>query len=408
MKKNIRILQLGKFFPPDLGGIESVMFDIVRGLNERQIACDVLCANSMAKYKEEIFDCNLRESSTIHAKSSKIHADLGANQNAIQTKSNTDSPKIMRCASFGKLASTAIAPQMIFKLRKIIANYDIIHIHLPDPTANLALFLANHKGKKVIIHWHSDIVRQKFLLKLYAPLQKWLLNRADFIIATTQQYADFSPTLKPFAHKIVAIPIGIDSLLDSANERNLCESSELRRDKKTIFALGRLVKYKGFEFLVESMRYLPDFKLFIAGSGVECANLQAQIKHLGLENRVFLLGKIDEREKIAHLNNDSIFVLPSISRAEAFGVVQLEAMSCKMPVIATNIKGSGVSFVNADNESGLNIPPCDSRAIAEAVNRIVSEYERFSEGAYRRYLAHFTRDKMIDKIANLYDRIRFE
>ena len=83
MKKNIRILQLGKFFPPDLGGIESVMFDIVRGLNERKIACDVLCANSMAKYKEEIFDCNLRESNTNQIKSSEIHVDL-PNQAQIQ------------------------------------------------------------------------------------------------------------------------------------------------------------------------------------------------------------------------------------------------------------------------------------------------------------------------------------
>ena len=207
MKKNIRILQLGKFFPPDLGGIESVMFDIVRGLLEREIPCDVLCANSKARYSKEKF----------YAKSSVNHK---ANQNAIHAESSVDLPtnkpkiyaNIMRCASFGKFASTAIAPQMIFKLRKIIANYDIIHIHLPDPTANLALFLANHKGKKIIIHWHSDIVRQKFLLKLYAPLQKWLLNRADFIIATTQQYADSSPTLQPFAHKIVVIPIGIDSL----------------------------------------------------------------------------------------------------------------------------------------------------------------------------------------------------
>ncbi len=397
MKKNIRILQLGKFFPPDLGGIESVMFDIVRGLLEREMPCDVLCANSKARYSKEKF----------YAKSSVNHK---ANQNTIHAESSVDSPtnkpkihaNIMRCASFGKFASTAIAPQMIFKLRKIIANYDIIHIHLPDPTANLALFLANHKGKKIIIHWHSDIVRQKFLLKLYAPLQKWLLNRADFIIATTQQYADSSPTLQPFAHKIVAIPIGIDSL----QMRDLCESSESRRAKKTIFALGRLVKYKGFEFLVESMRYLPDFKLFIAGSGVEWKNLKEKIKDLHLENRVFLLGKIDEREKITHLNNDSIFVLPSISRAEAFGVVQLEAMSCKMPIIATSIKGSGVSFVNLHNESGLNIPPQDSKAIADAILRVISDYERFSDGAFYRYQAHFTRDKMIDKIADLYARIR--
>ena len=399
--KNTRILQLGKFFPPDLGGIESVMFDIVRGLLKRKIACDVLCSNSMARYKEDIFDYDLRESSANlrdiqgdSKDSHKIHAESSVD-------SNIDLPKIMRCASFGKFASTAIAPQMIFKLRKIIANYDIIHIHLPDPTANLALFLANHKGKKVIIHWHSDIVRQKFLLKLYTPLQNWLLKRADFIIATTQKYADFSPTLQRFAHKIVAIPIGIDSLQNG----DLCESSELRRAKKTIFALGRLVQYKGFEYLIESMRYLPDFRLFIAGSGVEMLHLQARIKDFHLENRVTMLGKIDECEKIEHLNNDSIFALPSITRNEAFGVVQLEAMSCKMPVVACEIEGSGVSFVNADNESGLNVSPRDSKAIAEAIKRVMQDYERFSEGAYHRYKAHFTREKMIDKIIDLYGRI---
>lgn len=378
MKENIRILQLGKFFPPDLGGMESVIYDITLGLNERKIACDVLCSNSKLEYKEEILPC-------------------GA--------------KIMRCASFGKVASTAIAPQMIFKLRKIIAHYDIIHIHLPDPMANLALFCANHKGKKIIIHWHSDIIKQKFLLKLYAPLQTWLLKRADSIIATTQQYADFSPTLKPFRDKIVAIPIGIDSLFESPKTAESTESqAKSRQNKKTIFALGRLVQYKGFEYLVESMCYLPDFTLYIAGSGAELANLKAQIKALSavdssLKNRIFLLGKVDERTKKAHLNNDSIFVLPSITRNEAFGVVQLEAMSAKMPVIATDIKGSGVSFVNLHNESGLIVPPRDAKAIAEAILRVMADYTRFSDGAYRRYLAHFTKDKMIDKIIDLYDRI---
>lgn len=386
MRKNIRILQLGKFFPPDIGGIESVMFDIVRGLNERKIACDVLCANSKAQYSKDFFGIN----------SQKNHSKSNANFNANPSINPT---KIMRCASFGKVASTAIAPQMIAKLRQIIASYDIIHIHLPDPMANVALFLANHKDKKIIIHWHSDIVRQKFLLKLYAPLQRWLLKRANAIIATTQQYALFSPTLKHFTHKINVIPIGIDSL----QKQNLCKSHT--RDKKSIFALGRLVKYKGFEYLVESMCYLPDFKLYIAGDGVECENLKAQIKRLDLENRVFLLGKIDEDEKIAHFHNDSIFALPSITRNEAFGVVQLEAMSCKMPIVASDIVGSGVSFVNLHNKSGLNVPPRDSKVIADAILCIMSDYERFSEGAYNRYLTHFTRDKMIDKIIDLYDRI---
>ena len=399
MKKNIRILQLGKFFPPDLGGMESVIKDITLGLNERGIACDVLCANSKAQYKEDILD--------LHPKNST--KDFSPNRH----KSHANHAiKIMRCYAFGKVASTAIAPQMIFKLRKIIAHYDIIHIHLPDPMANFALFCANHKGKKIIIHWHSDIIKQKFLLKFYAPLQHWLLKRADSIIATTKQYADFSPTLKPFSDKIVAIPIGIDSLYKSPKLAKSAESkiAESRRDKKTIFALGRLVKYKGFEYLLESMRYLPDFTLYIAGNGAEWANLKAQIKalskvDLSLKNRIFLLGNIDEREKMEHFNNDSIFVLPSITRNEAFGVVQLEAMSAKMPVIATDIKGSGVSFVNLHNESGLIVPPCDAKAIADAILRVMADYPRFSEGAQRRYLAHFTKDKMIDKIIDLYDRI---
>lgn len=401
MKKNIRILQLGKFFPPDLGGMESVIYDITLGLNERRIACDVLCSNSKRAYSEEILPC-------------ESCAKNGANDfspNPRESHANR-AIKIMRCASFGKLASTAIAPQMIFKLREIITHYDIIHIHLPDPMANFALFCANHKGKKIIIHWHSDIIKQKFLLKFYAPLQHWLLKRADAIIATTQQYADFSPTLKPFRDKIVVIPIGIDSLRESHSSAESTESksTESRRDKKTIFALGRLVKYKGFEYLVESMRYLPDFTLYIAGNGVELANLKAQIKALSavdstLKNRIFLLGKIDERTKMEHLNNDSIFVLPSITRNEAFGVVQLEAMSAKMPVIATDIKGSGVSFVNLHNESGLIVPPRDAKAISEAILRVMADYPRFSDGAQKRYLAHFTKDKMIDKIIDLYDRI---
>ena len=372
----MKILQLGKFFPPDIGGIETIMSDITISLNKRGIKCDVLCSNSKFAYREEILPC-------------------GA--------------KIMRCASFGKVASTAIAPQMIFKLRQIIANYDIIHLHLPDPMATFALIMADsafrNSQKKVILHWHSDIIRQKFLLKFYAPFQKIALYRTDCIITTSPNYLQYSPTLQEFAKKVVAIPIGVDSLLKSPES---AESAESRRDKKTIFALGRLVKYKGFEYLVESMRYLPDFTLYIAGDGKELANLKAQIKSLHLENRIFLLGKVDRNNatKIAHFNEDSVFVLPSVSRNESFGVVQIEAMSCKMPVVSTNIKGSGVPWVNKDGESGVIVPLCDARAIAEAVLRIMSDYGRFAEGAKARYETHFTLDKMVDEIIALYDKMR--
>ncbi|MGX2983498.1 glycosyltransferase [Helicobacter sp. 23-1045] len=363
----MRVLQLGKFFPPDIGGIETIMSDITISLNNRKITCDVLCSNSKPKYSEQILHC-------------------GA--------------KIMRCASFGKIASTAIAPQMIFKLRKIIANYDIIHLHLPDPMANLALFLANHKGKKVIIHWHSDIVRQKILLKLYAPLQNALLKRADKIIATSPKYIEYSPLLQRFSHKVVAIPIGTHSSF-----RSDIYDAKASFEKKSIFALGRMVHYKGFEYLIEAMKFLPEFHLFIAGGGDKKESLEGLIKELDLERQITLLGEIDNRCRIYHYNTNSIFVLPSINRSEAFGVVQIEAMSCKMPVISTNIKGSGVPWVNKDGESGVVVPLGDGRAIADAVLRIMSDYKKFSEGAQRRYLQCFTLEKMIDEIIALYKKV---
>lgn len=368
----MKILQLGKFFPPDIGGIETIMSDITISLNRRGIKCDVLCSNSKLAYSEEILPC-------------------GA--------------KIMRCASFGKVASTAIAPQMIWKLRKIIAQYDIIHLHLPDPMATFALIMADsafkNSQKKVILHWHSDIIRQKFLLKFYAPFQKIALNRSDCIITTSPNYLQYSQTLQNFANKVVAIPIGVESSFKSE-----LYDLQKNRHKKSIFALGRMVHYKGFEYLIGAMKYLPDFHLFIAGSGRNKEQLEALIKSLHLEAQITLLGEIDNVSRIKHYNTESIFVLPSINRSEAFGVVQIEAMSCKMPVISTNIQGSGVPWVNKNGESGIVVEICDEVAIADAVREIMADYERFANGAKSRYEAHFTLDKMIDEIIALYDKMR--
>lgn len=363
----MKVLQLGKFFPPDIGGIESVMNNITISLNNRGIACDVLCSNSKPKYSEEILPC-------------------GA--------------KIMRCASLGKIASMAIAPQMIIKLKKIISDYDIIHLHLPDPMVTFALLLANYNNKKIILHWHSDIIRQKFLLKFYTPFQKKILQKAHAIIATSPNYIDYSPPLQEVSHKVVAIPIGVESSLKSE-----VYDLQKNRSKKSIFSLGRMVHYKGFEYAIKAMAYLPDFRLYIGGGGEQKPYLESLIKSLGLSKQITLLGEISNDDRILQYNTNSIFVLPSLNRSEAFGVVQLEAMSAKMPVVSTNIKGSGVPWVNKHNESGIVVPIGDERAISEAILEITKHYEKFANGAYNRYLEHFTLDKMIDKIALLYDRI---
>ena len=157
-KKELRVLQLGKFYPVR-GGVEKVAYDLMVGLSERHIGCDMMCAASQGR--------------------SRI---LNINEYA----------NIICCHTWMKLAATMISPAMIFSLWKRCRQYDVIQIHHPDPMACLALFISGYKGK-VILHWHSDIQKQKFLLNLYKPLQSWLLRRADMVVGTSPVYLAESP-----------------------------------------------------------------------------------------------------------------------------------------------------------------------------------------------------------------------
>lgn len=369
--KDSRILQLGKFYPPDLGGIESVIEDITTSLRARGLQNDVLCSNSKREYKEEIVSC-------------------GA--------------KIMRCASFGKVASTSISPQMIFKLRSVIKSYDIIHIHLPDPMANLALFLSNLKGKKIIIHWHSDIIKQKNLLKLYLPLQNWLLRRADKIIATSNKYIKESSYLYRYQDKCICIPIGFDKSVFL--EESSAIKPPFKKNKKVIFSLGRFARNKGFEYLIQSAKYLSnDYLIAIGGGGNKELEkeFRALIKKENLKDKVILLGKIPRNNLASYYNSSHIVILPSIQ--ESYGIVLIEAMSFSKPIICTRLTPSGMDFINEDSKSGIVIPPKNPKAIAEAVIKIDKDYNYFAKNAYERYLAYFTQEDMIDKIINLYSII---
>ena len=366
-----KVLQLGKFYPPDIGGIESVMQDICDGINARGLVCDVLCSSSSYNFSYEILESRAR---------------------------------IYRTKSFGKLASTSITPQMIFTLQKLIKAYDIIHLHLPDPMANLALFLSDIQGKLIILHWHSDIIKQKHLLKLYSPLQTWLLQKAHSIIATSPKYITESAFLQPYRDKCISIPIGIDDIAPSPLESTFSQppAQSKNGEKKIIFALGRLVAYKGFEYAIEAMTLLPQYCLHIGGTGALQQKLQQKINALGLQDRVKLLGTLSHQERAQQFRNAHIFILPSITKNEAFGIVQVEAMSQGLPVVSCSIDGSGVDYVNAHNISGLVVPPQNPAAIAQAIREIERDYERFSRNARARFLQLFTSEKMLDSLYELY------
>ena len=369
----MRVLQLGKYFPPYVGGIETIIFNLTEELNKRGIKTDVLCSNFKKYYKKE-----------------------------------TDRGYIVyKTKRYGELLSTPITPQLIFKLKKIISDYDIIHVHHPNPIANLALFFAKPKEQKIVLHWHSDIIKQKLTLKLYLPLLKWLVKKANIILATNPQIIKHSSILKLNQEKCIIIPLG--TVKPKINNHIFSSLKKFHKNKKIIFSLGRFVYYKGFEYLIESAKYLTnDIIILIGGSGPLKAKYEKLIRKYNFKDKVHLIGKIPSQNLGSYYKACDLFCLPSIEKSEAFGLVMVEAMSFGKPVVATKIEGSGVSWVNQHQITGLNVPPKNPKALAEAFTYILENenvYQQFSRNALKRYETEFTLEKMIDRVINVYQRL---
>lgn len=366
----MKVLHIGKYYPPFFGGIEKVNFDLVEGLNKHDIQTDVLCFNHL---KGQSFE-------------------------------NTKY-KITRSKTLINVFSTPISLSFFWKLRRIKKDYDIVHIHLPNPIASIALQYSGFKGK-VVLHWHSDIVKQKKLKLLYGPFEKAILKRADKIIVTSPNYLEASETLKPYLSKCAVIPIGIDSSEFPTNIPFREKLENETKGKKVIFSLGRLIYYKGFEYLIDAAKQLPNHAVvYIGGVGELNSVLSEQIKSNNLEERVKLIGKIPFNEIGEYYRRADVFCLPSNERSEAFGVVLIEAMSFGCPVVCCNIKGSGVPWVATDNKNALIVPPFDSKGLSYALLELINDAKKrgeFSEASLHRYERLFQLNSMLDSTISLY------
>ncbi|MDF2514768.1 MAG: hypothetical protein K0R59_64 [Sphingobacterium sp.] len=374
--EKVKVLQLGKFFPVR-GGVEKVMYDLTLGLSEMNIHCDMLCAST---------------------------EDYPAGTSYLNPYA-----RLIVTPTSAKLAATMLSPAMVTTLRTIAKNYDIIHIHHPDPMATLALFFSGYKGK-VVLHWHSDILKQKMLLKIYKPLQRWLIKRADHIVGTTPVYVQESPFLKKVQHKVDYIPIGV--LPIQADPTLVSQLFGQYKGKHLIFSLGRLVAYKGYEYLIRSAQYLNEkYHILIGGKGPLLQPLQTLIETLGLQDRITLLGYMGDDDIAAHFAVSDVFCLSSIWKTEAFGIVQIEAMSCGVPLVSTDIPGSGVSWVNHHGYSGLVVPRENEEALAQSFKQICEDpvfKMNLSIGSQTRYTQCFTRDKMLQKCLSIYSKCLVE
>ena len=381
----MKVLQVGKFYPIR-GGVEKVMWDLTAHLPDAGVACDMLCAILPGEEPDP------------------QDAPYAARTSGELVFTLPGGGRVFCVKARAKKAATMLSPAMLRWLRSHAHEYDLIHIHHPDPMAALALRLSGFRGR-VVLHWHSDILSQKALMTLYRPLQAWLIRRADRIVGTTPVYVRQSPWLQDCQKKCTFVPIGIDPLpdADAASVRDRYPSRVM------VLSVGRLVPYKGYAHLVDAAALLPDdWKVVIGGTGPLEGALRDRIRERGVEGKVLLAGYLSPEELPAYFRACDVFVLSSVMKTEAFGIVQLEAFSCGKPVVATKVPGSGMAWVNEDGVCGRNVEPGDAQALAAALQEVAAHRDEWGRGARQRYEALFTKELMIEKIKKLYEEVLFE
>jgi len=360
----MRVLQLGKFYDPFVGGMETVLKEICESLVD-QVEFQVIVANTRCRTEHE----------------------------------NRKVP-VTRVASLGKLFSCSLAPSFPFWARRF--DPDLIHVHLPNPLAELSALMAD-RNIPVVAQFHSDVVRQRNLLKLYGPFLDAFYRRANCIVVPTPRHIEISRFVSKYREKCRVVPFGVPVSRFELDETGRKKADELRDGSPSVLCVGRLVTYKGVEFLIRALENIKA-RLRIIGTGPLEDSLKNLAREKGIADRVEFLGHVSDQDLVAYYHACDVFVLPSITNAEMFGVVQLEAMACRKPVISTNLP-TGVSWVNQHGKTGYVVPPGNAAALAKGIQQLVGNpqlREEMGEAGRMRVEQHFTSTKMAEAMLQVY------
>jgi len=303
----------------------------------------------------------------------------------------------------GRLATVASTPLSIhYGLILRRQRPDVLHLHFPYPLAEVSFLLAGH-SQGAVLSYHSDVVRQKQILRFYRPVMMRALERVDRILVASPNYQSSSIVLPHFAEKCRIVAYGIEA--DRFGNSDSDEASALRQSLgpgPLLLFVGVLRYYKGLDYMIRAMAHV-EAKLVIVGGGPMETAWHALVRELGLEERIHFAGRVPDAQLPAYYGACDIFVLPASERSEAFGLVQLEAMHSGLPVISTEL-GTGTSFVNKHMESGLVVPPKDPNSLAQAANRLITDHTlraQLAAGAQAR-AQEFSVDHMMQGIYAAY------
>jgi glycosyltransferase involved in cell wall biosynthesis len=331
---SIHVLHVGKYYEPYRGGIEALLKSI--------------CGHPGAGVTTEALVAN-------HSPGTMVET--------------IDGVRVTRVHTTALISSIPFCPTFPYWMRKRRA--DIVCLHEPNPMALLSYMLVRPRGR-LLIWFHSEIVGRPAFSAFYRPWLTAVLARATGVIVTSPRQLDHIDVLRAVRHKSHVIPLGVPLQKFALTAALSAKADALRRraDRPILLFVGRLTYYKGVEYLVQAMEQI-DAKLLIVGSGPRRNTLEEEVARRQLGGRIEFAGEIDDADLVAYYHACDLFVLPSVERSEAFGLVQIEAMACARPVISTDLP-TGVPWVNQHEVTGLVVPPRDAAALARAINTLLA------------------------------------
>lgn len=377
----LRVLHLGKFLPPCPGGIERFLDELMPALRRHGVASAAL-----------------------------VHAEPGYSGPVARRQGRSAA---VRAPVLTTTAFTPVSPSWPLRLQTLIRRWkpQLLHLHLPNPSAFWALTLPAARRLPWVVHWHADVPvnaldrRLRALYRLYRPMETAVLRRAHTIIASSDAYARSSEPLARWRDKVVVHPLGLsDRAVPVAPIPDLWpEGTSLR-----LLFVGRFSYYKGLEHLIEAMARLPEtIRLVLIGDGERRAAIEQLIAALGLGHRVRCLGHLDDAVLDQACASADLLCLPSVERSEAFGLVLLEAMRAGTACLATHVEGSGMAEVVGD-EAGVVVPPGDAAALATAIDMLAHDRDRLvamGRAGRQRFVQRFGIDQVAGAIADTYRNI---
>ena len=375
-----KVLHISKYYFPFIGGVEQVARDCVNALKD--------------KYEQKVICFN-------HEKGDSVD--------------EVDGVEVVRASCFAKIASQSLSMDYEKLLKKVLNEFkpDYVVFHYPNPfVGSILTKYFKKKTFKLILWWHLDIVKQKFLKIFFEGQNKKLLKYADKIVATSPNYVEGSPYLSINKEKCVVIPCCFNIDRMAYNDSNIEASLELKKKyegKTILFSFGRHVPYKGLTYLIQASKLLDDsYKVLIGGKGPLTEELENEAKG---DSKVEFLGKISDDDLKNYFLASDIFCFPSITRNEAFGIGLAEAMYYGKPSVTFTIPCSGVNWVSIHNETGLECENGNVQAYADAIKKLASDKalrEKLGAAAKERSIEHFTYEKFKENTIQLFNSLEEE